>query len=150
MASLIRWEPLDDLVSLRDAMDRLFEDSFVRSRRVPAARRLQGLPVDVYETEESVVVKTVIPGVKPEDIDVSITDNVLTIKGETKVEEKVEKDHYICQECRYGSFQRSVALPKTADADQSEASYENGMLTLTVPKKAESKPKTIKVEAKAR
>jgi len=150
MASLIRWEPLDDLVSLRDAMDRLFEDSFVRSRRVPAARRLQGLPVDVYETEESVVVKTVIPGVKPEDIDVSITDNVLTIKGETKVEEKVEKDHYICQECRYGSFQRSVALPKTADADQAEASYENGMLTLTVPKKAEAKPKTIKVEAKAR
>lgn len=148
MSSLIKWEPFGDLVSLRDAMDRLFEDSFVRTRQGAGALGAESLVVDVYETPESVVIKTGVPGVSPEDIEITITGNVLTIKGETRVEEKVEKEHYIRQERRYGSFKRSIAVPEAADAEQAEASYEHGVLTLTVPKKAESKPKTIKVEAK--
>jgi HSP20 family protein len=148
MASLIKWEPLSDLVSLRDAMDRLFEESFVRMRGLPTALGTEALAVDMYETADSVVVKTSVPGVTPEDIDITITGNTLTIKGESESEEKVEKANYIRQERRYGSFQRSVALPESIVADGAEATYEHGILTLTIPKAEESKPKTIKVETK--
>jgi HSP20 family protein len=148
MASLIKWEPLSDLVSLRDAMDRLFEDSYVRMRGLPAVFGTEPLALDIYETADSVVVKSTVPGVKAEDIDITITGDVLTIKGETKTEEKVEKASYIRQERRYGAFQRSVQLPGSLVTDKAEAAFENGVLTLTIPKSEESKPKTIKVEAK--
>jgi HSP20 family protein len=148
MASLIKWEPLSDLVSLRDAMDHLFEDSFVRMRGLPAVFGTEPLALDVYETADSVVVKTAVPGVKPEEIDITITGDVLTIKGETKTEEKVEKANYFRQERRYGAFQRSVELPGSLLTDKAKASFENGLLTLTIPKSEEVKPKTIKVEAK--
>jgi HSP20 family protein len=148
MASLIKWEPLSDLVSLRDAMDRLFEDSFVRMRGLPAVFGTEPLALDIYETADSVVVKSGVPGVKPEDIDITITGDVLTIKGETKTEEKVEKGNYIRQERRCGAFQRSVQLPGSLVTDKAKAGFENGVLTLTIPKSEKSKPKTIKVEAK--
>ncbi|MBM4429797.1 MAG: Hsp20/alpha crystallin family protein [Chloroflexi bacterium] len=148
MASLIKWEPLGDMVSLRDAMDRLFEESFVRMRGWPSPFGVEPLAIDMYETADSVVVKTAIPGVKSEDLEISITGNLLTIKGETKVEEKVEKTNYIRQERRYGSFQRSVQIPGSVVSDKAEAAFENGVLTLTVPKSEEAKPKTIKVKAK--
>ncbi len=149
MASLVRWEPFNELVSLRDAMDRLFEESFVRPRDgwlFPFGG--ETLAVDMYETDNEVVVKTAIPGVKPEDIDISITGETLTIKGETKAEEKVEKANYIRQERRYGSFCRSVTLPTQVVSDKAEAVFENGVLTLTLPKAEEVKPKSIKVKAK--
>ena len=148
MASLIRWEPFSDLISLRDAMDRLFEESFVRTRGFPTVFRAEGLAIDMYETAGSLVVKTSVPGVKPEDIEITITGSMLTIKGKTKIEEKVEKENYVRQERRYGSFHRSVALPESVVADKAEAVYEHGILTLTIPKSEEAKPKTIKVEAK--
>ena len=148
MASLIKWEPFGDLVSLRDAMDRLFEESFVRMRGLPTPFGAEALAVDMYETADSVVVKTGVPGVKPEDIDITITGDMLTIKGETKTEEKVEKENYIRQERRYGSFQRSIRLPGSLLADEAAATFEDGVLTLTIPKTEEAKPKTIKVEAK--
>ncbi len=148
MASLIKWEAFSDLISLRDAMDRLFEESFVRMRGFPTVFRAEGLAIDMYETADSLVVKTSVPGVKPEDIEITITGSVLTIKGETKIEEKVEKENYVRQERRYGSFHRSVALPESVVADKAEAVYEHGILTLTIPKSEEAKPKTIKVEAK--
>ena len=150
MASLIKWEPFSDLVSLRDAMDRLFEESFVRMRGWPSLFGAETLAIDMYETPDSVVIKTAVPGVKPEDIDISITGDVLTIKGETKVEEKVEKENYICQERRYGAFQRSVPLPGSLLTDKAEATFENGILTLTIPKSEEAKPKAIKVRAKSK
>ena len=148
MASLIKWEPFGDLISLRDAMDRLFEESFVRMRGLPSPFGAEALALDMYETADSVVVKTGVPGIKSEDIDITITGDVLTIKGETKVEEKVEKENYIRQERRYGAFQRSVRLPGSLVLDKAEATFENGILTLTIPKSEEAKPKTIKVEAK--
>jgi HSP20 family protein len=148
MASLIKWEPFGDLISLRDAMDRLFEESFVRMRGLPSPFGAEALAIDMYETTDSVVVKTGVPGIKSEDIDITITGDVLTIKGETKVEEKVEKENYIRQERRHGVFQRSVRLPGSVVPDKAEATFENGILTLTIPKSEEAKPKTIKVEAK--
>ncbi len=148
MASLIKWEPFRELVSLRDAMDRLFEESVVRLPGLSTVLGGEALAVDMYETEDSVVIATNVPGVEPEEIDITITGNVLTIKGECKVEHKVEKENYIRQERRYGTFQRSVVLPETVLADQAEASYDKGVLTLRIPKTEEAKPKTIKVEAK--
>jgi HSP20 family protein len=149
--NLVRWEPWSDLVSLRDAMDRLFEESVVRPRAGWLAPLGDGtLTVDMYETDEEVVVKTATPGVKPEDIDVSISGDVLTIRGETKAEKKVEKANYIRQERRYGAFSRSLTLPSTVVADKATAEFENGVLILTLPKAEEVKPKTIQVKAKSK
>jgi len=149
MANLVRWEPFRDLISLREAMDRLFEESFVRPRAGwLAPLGAESLALDVYETDQDVVVKSSVPGVKPEDIDITITGDTLTIKGETKAEEKVEKANYIRQERRYGAFSRSVTLPTSIVAEQAKAEFEHGVLTLTLPKAEEVKPKSIKVKAK--
>lgn len=149
MANLVRWEPFRDLISLREAMDRLFEESFIRPRAGwLAPLGAEALAVDMYETDQDVIVKSSVPGVKPEDIDITITGDTLTIKGETKTEEKVEKANYIRQERRYGAFSRSVTLPTSIVAEQAKAEFDNGVLTLTLPKAEEVKPKTIKVKAK--
>jgi HSP20 family protein len=149
MANIVRWEPFRDLISLREAMDRLFEESFVRPRTGWLAPVSAGaLAVDMYETDQDVVVKSSVPGIKPEDIDITITGDTLTIKGETKAEEKVERANYVRQERRYGAFSRSLTLPTTIVAEQAKAEFENGVLTLTLPKAEEVKPKTIKVKAK--
>jgi len=149
MSHIVRWEPFRELVSLREAMDRLFEESFVR----PGGRRLapagmETPAVDVYQTDDAVVVKSAIPGIKPEDIDISITGDTLTIRGETRVEEEVNEENYIRRERRYGSFCRSLALPLPVVTDKAEAEFENGVLTLTLPKAEEVKPKAIKIKAK--
>jgi HSP20 family protein len=149
--NLVRWEPWNDLMSLREAMDRLFEESVVRPRDGwLAPLGAESLAVDMYETDDEVVVKTAVPGVKSEDIDVSITGDVLTIKGETKAEEKVEKANYIRQEHRHGVFSRSLSLPSTVVADKATAEFENGVLILTLPKAEEVKPKTIQVKTKSK
>jgi HSP20 family protein len=149
MSNIVRWEPFRELVSLREAMDRLFEESFVRpggGRLAPAGMEIPA--VDVYQTDDAVVVKSAIPGIKPEDIDISITGDTLTIKGETKVEEEVNEENYIRRERRYGSFCRSLALPLPVVTDKAAAEFENGVLTLTLPKAEEVKPKAIKIKAK--
>jgi HSP20 family protein len=102
--------------------------------------------VDVYETEDAVVVEAPVPGLKPEDVDITISGDTLTIKGETKFEEKVEQENYIRQERRYGSFCRAVALPEGLDRNNAEAGFENGVLTIAFPKSEEVKPKSIKVK----
>ena len=150
MADIVRWEPFKDMMSLREAMNRLFEDSFIRPSAwpLPFEGETVGLPVDVIEGKDNVVVKASVPGLKPEDIDVSITGDTLTIKGETKSEEKVEQGSYIRQERRYGKFERSLQLPSLVVADKADAKFEHGVLTLTLPKAEEVKPKTIKVKTK--
>ncbi len=149
--NLVRWgEPFRDLVSLRDAMDRLFAESFVRpGTTFPMMTGTEGPAVDMYETGEEVVVKASMPGVKPEDIDISVTGDILTIKGETKQEEKVEEENYVRQERRYGQFMRELALPTGVNADKAQTSFENGVLTLQLPKSEQAKPKIIKVNAKS-
>jgi HSP20 family protein len=151
MSNLVRWEPFRDLISLREAMDRLFEESFVQPRAGwPAPIGAGTLAVDMYETDDAVVVKSSIPAVKPEDVDVSITGDTLTIKGETEAEEEVKEENYIRRERRYGSFCRSLTLPLPVVADKAQAEFENGVLTLTLPKAEEVKPKAIKVKAKGK
>ena len=149
MSSLIRWEPLRDFVSLRDAMDRLFEDSFVTPQRGwLAPLRAADLAMDLYETNDEVVVKATLPGVKPEEVDITITGNTLTIRGESKQENEIKEENYIRRERRSGSFSRSVTLPGGLKSDKAEATFEDGVLTLKVPKSEEIKPKSIKVKPK--
>jgi len=148
MADIMRWEPFGELMSLREAMDRLFEESLVWPRSVVSPFLGEGIAVDMYETDEDVVVKATIPGVKPEDLDVSVTGDVLTIRGEVKQEEEVKKENYIRQERRYGSFCRQLPLPTGVNVDKAKAEFENGILTLTLPKAEEVRPKTIKITKK--
>ncbi|MDY6876713.1 MAG: Hsp20/alpha crystallin family protein [Chloroflexota bacterium] len=151
MANLVRWEPFNDLISLRDAMDRLFEASVVRPRGGWSAPvGIESLAVDMYETDEAIVVKMAIPGVKPENLDVSVAGDTLTIKGETKAEEEVQEENYIRRERRYGSFCRSLTIPLPVVPDKAGAGFENGILTLSLPKAEEVKPKVIKVKPKGK
>jgi len=151
MSNLVRWEPFNELMTLREAMDRLFEESVVRPREGwLAAPREGALSVDMYETDEDVVVKASVPGIKAEDLDISITGDTLTIKGETKAEEEVEEENYIYRERRYGSFSRSLTVPTPVVAEQAEAEFEDGILTLTLPKAEEVKPKSIEVKTKGK
>lgn len=147
MTSLIVRDPFREMMSLREAMDKLFEESFVSPRWLFGGEGVS-LPVDIYDKGDSYVVSASVPGVKPEDIDISITGDTLTIKGETKSEEKVEKGNYIRQERRFGRFERALSLPGRIDVDKVEAVFENGVLHLTLPKAEEVKPKQIKVTTK--
>lgn len=149
MANLVRMDPAREMMSLHEAMDRLFEESFLRPGLLGNGESAAGmLPIDVYETENSVFVKAAVPGIKPEDIDVTLTGDLLTIKGEFKTEQKEEKRNYLRQERRYGSFSRQVTLPVGVNAENCKASFENGLLTLELPKVEQAKAKSIKVVAK--
>jgi HSP20 family protein len=149
MANMVRWEPGREMVSLREAMDRLFEESFLQPGMFGGGEKSAALlPLDVYETENEVVVKATVPGVKPEDIDVTLTGDVLSIRGEYKSEEKTEKRNYLRQERRYGGFSRQLTLPVAVKSDQCKATFENGVLTLELPKAEAAKAKSIKVTAK--
>jgi len=147
MANIIRWEPFNELVSLRDAMDRLFEESIIRPRGMIESFA-EGLAVDMFQTKDEVVVKAAIPGVKPEDIDVSVSNDVLTIKGEFKQEENVERENYIRRERRFGSFSRALPLPTPVNVEKASAEFEHGVLKLVLPKAEEVKPKSIEVKTK--
>ncbi len=148
--SLTRWDPFREVLSLRDAMDRLFEESFVRPFRAWPWGTDGGLmvPLDMYETDENVIVTAVVPGLKPEDVDITISGNTLNIKGEFQAEEEGRRGSVHFQERRYGKFQRSVTLPSTVDTDRVEATFENGILKLTLPKVEEARPKHIPVKVK--
>jgi len=149
MVDLIRWDPFREMTSLRDAMDRLVEDSFVRPSRFWIDGGRGDLPIDMYQTANDVVVKASLPGFKPEEVDISIAGDTLTIKGEHKEEKEVKEEDYLYKERRYGSFSRSLPIPVQVKSDKAEAVFENGVLTLTLPKAEEIKPKQIKVKAKA-
>jgi HSP20 family protein len=137
------------MISLRDAMDRLFEESFIRPHgKWPLLEgEAQTLALDVSETDDSLVVETSLPGFDPDDVDVSIIGNTLTIKGETKhEEEKEEKGKYHYRERRYGAVQRSINLPVEVNADAAEATFEKGVLKLALPKVEQAKPKRIELK----
>jgi HSP20 family protein len=146
MSNITRWEPFRDMVSMRKDMDRLIDEFF----SVPAtAQTGWGLPmVDMYQTEDTVIVKATMPGLDPKDLDIQVTGDVLTIRGEVKAEEVEEGAKYHLREHRYQSFSRSLTLPTAVVADKANAEMKNGILTLTMPKAEESKPKVISVKAK--
>ncbi|MCL4458862.1 MAG: Hsp20/alpha crystallin family protein [Chloroflexi bacterium] len=145
--SITRWEPFRELVSLREAMDRLFEESFIRPPFWP--REFAGeqlLTVDMYETPNEIILEAPVPGVKPEDIDISITGNTVCIKGERKAEQEIKREDYIRREQRYGRFYRELTIPTSIQSDKAEATFEHGVLRLHLPKAEEAKPKTIKIK----
>lgn len=146
--SITRWEPFKDLMTLREAMDRLFEDSFVRTgpRWVSSGEPRCELPIDVYATDEELVIMAAVPGVNPNDVEITIEGDSLTIRGE--IPAPVENVDYIAQERPYGKFQRNLRLNIPVQADKAEATFEKGVLTLTIPKQEEIKPRTIKVTTK--
>jgi len=151
MANIVRWEPLREALSLRDAMDRLFTESFDRpfgGWDGEALSRLHAVPVDVVENADEIVVKASIPGLRAEDIDISVVGDHLTIKGATKSESATKEGEYLRRERRYGSFGRALTLPTAVVADKAKAEFENGVLTLTLPKVEEVKPKTIAIRTK--
>ena len=153
MADLVRWEPFRDMMTLRDAMGQLFEESMVRRSPFgawPFGRREDAATpaVDMYETEGEVMVKASLPGLKPEEVDITITGNALEIRGETKEETEEKRGDYFYKERSYGAFQRSLTLPVEIKADEAEATFENGVLTLKVPKVEQAKAKQIKIQAK--
>ncbi|MDD3711801.1 MAG: Hsp20/alpha crystallin family protein [Patescibacteria group bacterium] len=104
------------------------------------------LALDAYQTDEEVIIKAPIAGVKPEELEVSITDDVVTIKGQRKQEHEVKKDNYIAQECYWGSFSRSISLPPGCHSEKSKAGLKNGVLTITIPKKPDKKTKKLNIE----
>lgn len=144
-------EPEREMVSLKQAMDHLMEEAFVGPRRLADlwgdSRRYVAL--DMYETKNDIVVKVSLPGVKPEEVDISLTGDLLTIKGEFKQEEETKDKHYMRQERRYGAFSRELTLPVEVKSDKAEATYENGILTLNFPKAEAAKPKQIKLKPRA-
>lgn len=148
MTTLMRWNPMREMISLRDEMNRLFERAFddMPTRQWPPATSW-GLAVDVVENDEGFAITASVPGVDPDDLEITIADNVLTIKGEFKADETIEEEKYHMRERRYGSFGRSISLPVPVDADGIEASYQNGVLKLTVPKAEEVKPRRIQIQA---
>lgn len=149
MADITHWDPFREITDFRDAMDRLFERGFSRPWRLLTWETGEGFfPVDLYETDDEVVVKASLPGVKPEQVQISVTGDTLTIRAETKEEQEERKPNYYRQERRYGAFQRALTLPVQVDADKAEAAFENGVLDLRLPKVPEVRPKTIEVKAK--
>lgn len=146
MSNLIRWEPAREMMSLREAMDRLFDDAFTRPLSLRDGWSVPA--IDMYQTDDEIVVKAALPGVKADEVQINITGEVLTLKGEMKHEEEKEEKAWHIREQRYGSFERSIVLPTDVVADKAKADFENGILTITLPKADEVKPRTITVKAK--
>jgi HSP20 family protein len=144
MTNLSRWDPFNEMLSLREAMNQLLEESFVAPSM---ARRDQGFvpALDLSESAEGYLVEVQVPGVRPEDVQITVENNVLTIKGELRQESEDKKRNYHRLERRYGSFQRTIALPSTVKADAIQASLTNGVLRLDIPKAEEVKPRRINV-----
>lgn len=148
MSNLTRWEPARELMSLREAMDRLFDDSFTRPLSVRDGWSMSTPAIDMYQTDNEVVVRASIPGIKANEVQINITGDVLTLKGEVNQDEERKDRAWHIREQRFGSFERSVALPTAVKTDMAEAVFENGILTITLPKADEVKPRTINIKAK--
>jgi HSP20 family protein len=148
MSNLIRWEPAREMMTLRDAMDRLFDDAFTRPLRLNDGGNWSMPAVDMYQTDNEIVVKAAIPGVKTDDVQINVTGEVLTIKGEIKEKEETQEKAYHLREQRWGMFERTLALPTDVIADKAKAEFENGILTITLPKAEELRPKTISIKTK--
>lgn len=145
MSNLTRWEPMREIMSLREAMDRLFDDAFTR----PISLGVAAVPaIDMYQTDDEVVVRAALPGLKPEDVQISVTGDVLTLRGEFKQADEKKEATYHIREQRYGSFERAVMLPTEVQTEKAKAEFENGVLTVTLPKAEAVKPRTITIKAK--
>jgi HSP20 family protein len=143
--TLSRFEPFRGVNTLQELINRLFSEAFDRSSD-QASLASWAPAVDIYETEHELVVKADLPDVKPEDLDVRVENNILTIRGERKFEKKVHEENYLRVERAYGTFSRSFSLASTVNTEAIKADYKDGVLSLTIPKREEAKPKQIKVQ----
>ena len=142
------WEPFRDLLSMQGRFNRLFNQAFGRAFEGgddELSPRTWAPAVDIYETEGNLVVKAELPGVDPKQVEVRVEENTLYLKGERKFENEVNKEHYHRVERAYGTFARSFALPGSVEPDKVAAEYNDGLLTITIPKREEAKPKTVKI-----
>ena len=145
MTVLTRWDPFREYSTLQDRMDRLFRDSYGDAREEALTTSTFAPPVDVYEDEHNIILKIEVPGIDEKDIDVRIENNTLTVHGERKFEQEEKEENFRRVERQYGSFTRSFTIPNTVDAEGVQANYEKGILKVRLAKKAEAKPKQIKV-----
>lgn len=147
MNQITRWDPFRDMMLLRSNMDRLFDRFFDSEYEGWDQQSSWNLALDVAETPEEFTVKASLPGIKPEDLDVTFSENTLTIEGEIRAEEEKEEARYHLRERRYGSFARTLTLPRGINGENIQASFDNGVLTLHLPKSEEVKPKKIAIQA---
>jgi len=148
MATIARLEPFRGLSTLQDQFNRLFNESF-RNHTEESALTTWAPAVDIYKTPNELVVKADLPDVNEKDIDVRVENNLLTIRGERKFEKSVSEENFLRVERTYGAFSRSFSLPNTVNAETIGAEYKNGVLTVTLPKREESKPRQVKVTVNA-
>ena len=147
MSTLTRWEPVREMMTLREAMDRLFDDAFTRPINMGAVSNIPA--IDLYQNEDNIVVKAALPGLTHNDVQISVTADALTLRGEFKTsEDSKETTTYHIREQRHGVFERSIGLPTNVEVDKAKAVFENGILTITLPKVEAVKPKTITIKAK--
>jgi HSP20 family protein len=144
--AIIKWDPFRDIMTLRDRMNRLFEDmSAYRGEEKDLGASAWAPAVDIYETENEVVLTAEVPGVDEKDIEIKVEDNTLTLRGERKFEKETKEENFHRIERAYGSFFRSFSLPTYVDHDKIEAEHENGVLKIRMPKKLELKPRKVKI-----
>ncbi|HSB65476.1 MAG TPA: Hsp20/alpha crystallin family protein [Anaerolineales bacterium] len=141
---LTRWDPFQEMLNLRRTVDRLFDNAAPDHDWPQPA--MWGLSVDLVENKDDFIVKASVPGIHPDDLDISYSDDTLTIKGEIKEDKETKEDQFHLRERRYGSFMRSIALPTKIKGDEIQASYQNGVVTLRLPKAEEVKPKRIAIK----
>ena len=146
MSNLIKWEPMNEIMSLRQAMDQLFNDAYTRPVSMSGVSASPA--IDLYQDNDNVVVKAALPGLKAEDVEISVTGDTLSLRGEYKQESEKKDATYHIREQRYGSFERSVRLPIDVQTNKAEANFEDGILTITLPKAETVKPKMINIKAK--
>ena len=149
MTLMRRLDPFAEMVPLREAIDRIFEESFLRPTEWLTRWEHHELAMDVYETPEKLVVEVAVPGIRPEDVDVKIDGQLLAITAEFKTAEEKKEKEYHRRELRYGKFERSFTLPERYLAGKAEAIFENGMLTVTIPKAEQAPAKHVKVQQRA-
>jgi len=144
--AIVRFEPFRDLATQREYVRLLKEAFSPMSGETEVSTRSWAPPVDIYETEDAIVLKAELPGIDPKDVEVRVEDNTLYLKGERNYEKEINEQNYHRIERSYGSFARSFSLPNSINAEKVKAEYKDGLLTLTMPKREEAKPKTIKID----
>ncbi|HEV2492280.1 MAG TPA: Hsp20/alpha crystallin family protein [Terriglobia bacterium] len=145
--AIVRWEPFRDLVTTQDNFNRLFNETFRGLfGETESGTQTWAPAVDIYESDQNLVLKAELPGFDPKEVEVRVEDGTLYLKGERKFESDVKKENYHRIERSYGSFTRTFSLPSSINAENVTAEYKDGVLTLTMPKKEEAKPKTIKIQ----
>lgn len=144
--SMVRWDPFPEMTALRDAMDKLWGTTMTAPSHFWPAPAEGLLPIDMYQTNDDVVIKASLPGVSPDQVDISVAGQTVTIKGEQRKEEEIRDEDYLYRERRQGQINRVIQIPVEVQGEKAEAEFENGILTLRLPKAEQIKPKRIEVK----